>query len=98
MGILSKLFDRLVGESVKRARHERREAAMTAVLATEGPPPTTLTRQFTIHEALNGSYITFQRRKFNPTGPDDFWSEVYIVRDGESVIDAISTVLVLTEK
>ncbi len=57
-----------------------------------------LNRTFTITEALNGSYITFQRRKYNPNGPDDFRHEVYLVQNGESLIDAISTVLVLTEK
>jgi hypothetical protein len=67
-------------------------------ITLEGPPPTALTRQFVIHEALNGTYIAFQRRKYNPHGPDDFRHEVYIVKDGESLVDAISTVLVLTEK
>lgn len=57
-----------------------------------------LNRAFTIVEALNGSYITFQRRKYNPNGPDEYRHEVYLVQDGESLIDAISTVLVLTEK
>lgn len=69
-----------------------------AIDLRESPPSTSLTRQFTIHEALNGTYITFQRRKYNPNGPDEFRHEVYLVKDGEAVIDAISTVLVLTEK
>lgn len=61
-------------------------------------PPTTMVRSFTISEAMNGSYITFTRRKYNPNGPDDYRTEIYIVQSGESLIDAISTVLVLTEK
>lgn len=61
-------------------------------------PPTTMVRSFTISEAMNGSYIAFTRRKYNPNGPDDYRNEIYIVQSGESLIDAISTVLVLTEK
>jgi hypothetical protein len=61
-------------------------------------PPTTLVRTVTINEAMNGSYITFTRRKYNPNGPDDYRNEIYIVQPGETLVDAISTVLVLTEK
>jgi hypothetical protein len=68
------------------------------ILAATEPSPHNLNRTFTITEALNGSYITFQRRKYNPNGPDDYRHEVYLVQSGESLIDAISTVLVLTEK
>jgi hypothetical protein len=64
----------------------------------EGPPSASETRQFTITEALNGKYITFQKRKYNPSGPDEFRHEVYLVQSDESLIDAISTVLVLTER
>jgi hypothetical protein len=98
MGILSKLIDRIVNSSVARERedrHDRRAAILGAVV--EGPPPG-VTRQFTILTALNGSYIEFSRRKYNPNGPDEYQREIYIVQPGESLIDAISTVLVLTEK
>ena len=61
-------------------------------------PTTAATRSFVVNEAMNGSYISFTRRKFNPNGPDDYRHEIYIVQPGESLIDAISTVLVLTEK
>ena len=64
----------------------------------EERPSTTAVRTFSVSEALNGQYITFQRRKYNPNGPDEYRSEMYIVQPGESLIDAISTVLVLTEK
>ena len=59
---------------------------------------TTAVRTFSVSEAMNGTYITFQRRKFNPNGPDEYRQEIYIVQPDESLIDAISTVLVLTEK
>jgi hypothetical protein len=64
----------------------------------EERPSTALSRTFTISEAMNGTYITFTRRKYNPNGPDDFRNEIYIVQPGETLVDAISTVLVLTEK
>lgn len=64
----------------------------------DGPSGLGLNRTFTVTEALNGSYITFQMRKYNPNGPDEFRHEVYLVQPDETLIDAISTVLVLTEK
>jgi hypothetical protein len=64
----------------------------------EERPSTTPVRTFTVSEAMNGTYITFQRRKYNPKGPDEYRHEIYIVQPDESLIDAISTVLVLTEK
>jgi len=64
----------------------------------EDRPPTTMVRTFAISEAMNGSYITFTRRKYNHNGPDDYRQEIYIVHPDETLVDAISTVLVLTEK
>jgi hypothetical protein len=97
MGILSNLIDSVLQASWKRVGSQRLNDA--PLLATsEGPSPHSLNRTFTITEALNGSYITFQKRKYNPNGPDDYRHEVYLVQNGESLIDAISTVLVLTEK
>lgn len=61
-------------------------------------PSTTAVRTFSVSEAMNGTYITFQRRKYNPNGPDEYRHEMYIVQPDETLIDAISTVLVLTEK
>jgi hypothetical protein len=56
----------------------------------------TATRTFVLHEAMNGTYIVFTRQRYNPNGPDLFEQTVYIVQPGEALIDAISTVLVLT--
>jgi hypothetical protein len=72
--------------------------ATTIGLQESDRPSTTAVRTFSVSEALNGTYITFQRRKYNPNGPDEYRHEMYIVQSGESLIDAISTVLVLTEK
>lgn len=100
MKLFDDLIDRLFKASWERAQRqeklEREDAPLRA--ATAEPSAHSLNRTFTITEALNGSYITFQRRKYNPNGPDDFRHEVYLVQSGESLIDAISTVLVLTEK
>lgn len=101
--MLAKLIDRLVEASLQRAaRREKREQLRTEVrglaIATEGPPPTSRVRQFTVHDAMNGTYIEFMKRKYNPNGPDDYQREVYVVQPGESLVDAISTILVLTEK
>ena len=74
------------------------EVRNTIGLQETDRPSTTAVRSFSVSEALNGTYITFQRRKYNPNGPDEYRHEMYIVRPDESLIDAISTVLVLTEK
>lgn len=80
------------------ARARRNLAPLHTIGLQEGPPSLNLTRQFNIHAALNGHYIEFTRRKYNPNGPDDFMREVYLVKPDEALIDAISTVLVLTER
>lgn len=78
---------------------DHKEARVTRDLQTEDRPSTTTpVRTFAVHEAMNGKYITFTRRKFNSNGPDEYRSEMYIVQPDESLIDAISTVLVLMEK
>lgn len=99
MKFFNDLIDRLFKASWERAqRQEKLKREDAPILASTEPSAHSLNRTFTITEALNGSYITFQRRKYNPNGPDDFRHEVYLVQSGESLIDAISTVLVLTEK
>jgi hypothetical protein len=53
------------------------------------------TRTFTVHEALNGQYIEFQKFRYNPNGPDDYEQCTYLIRDDEPLVEAISTVLVM---
>lgn len=105
MGMITDFLDRMFEASWDRAkqRQKRREEVrhidapqLTATI--DGPSPHSMNRTFTITEALNGKYITFQKRKYNPNGPDEYRHEVYLVQSDESLIDAISTVLVLTEK
>jgi hypothetical protein len=91
----------MIKEMIRRWLLDDRAEKTNEVRLSAGrdePPSTNATRSFTVNEAMNGSYIIFQRRKYNPHGPDDYRHEIYIVQPGESLIDAISTVLVLTEK
>lgn len=96
MGFIKRWFARMSREVWEEAR-----AAKTNTVEVASPisghrgnnPP----KNFAIHTALNGTYITFQTHKFNPTGPDEYTSEVYLVRDDEPVIDAIATVMVLMD-
>lgn len=100
MNFLTKIIDRIIKASWDRT-HRNSEEPLRATIDrqdSDRPSTTTAVRSFSVHEAMNGTYITFTRRKFNPTGPDEFRSEMYIVQPDESLIDAISVVLVLTEK
>lgn len=97
--MFEKLIDRILEQSWQRVGNKRREVASAPLLAsTDGPPHGNRMRQFTIHDALNGQYIEYMRRKYNPNGPDDWCKEIYIVQPGESLIDAIGAVLVILEK
>ena len=100
--MFANLIDRTIEASLQRARRRERVEQLKQerplLAATDGPPPTTRFRQFTVHDAMNGTYIEFMKRKYNPNGPDDYQREIYLVQPGESLIDAISTILVLTDK
>lgn len=110
--MFTKLIDRMIEASLQRAQRrekvenmerqlrdaERLSSRPGGLVPVDGPPPTTRFRQFTVHDAMNGTYIEFMKRKYNPHGADDYQREIYLVQPGESVIDAISTILVLTEK
>lgn len=104
MGMITDFLDRMFEASWDRAkqRQKRREEVRhidaPSLAVSDAPSPHSMNRTFTITEALNGKYITFQKRKYNPSGPDEYRHEVYLVQSDESLIDAISTVLVLTEK
>lgn len=89
-----------IKESIRRwlLDDDHKVARTTIGLQDSERPSTTPVRTFSVSEAMNGTYITFQRRKYNPNGPDEYRHEMYIVQPDESLIDAISTVLVLTEK
>ena len=98
--MFERLIDRMLEASWNRTRerNERMKDSARPLLATVDGPPTAKFRQFTVHDAMNGQYIEYMRRKYNPNGPDEYVREIYIVQPGESLVDAISTVLVILEK
>jgi hypothetical protein len=101
--MFTRLIDHVLESSWLRVQRRKKleqlqQDTPRPLLATADGPPTTRFRQFTVHDAMNGTYIEFMKRKYNPNGPDEYAREIYLVQPGESLIDAISTVLVLTEK
>jgi hypothetical protein len=98
--MFTRLIDHVLESSWLRVQRRKKleEDTPRPLRATADGPPTTRFRQFTVHDAMNGTYIEFMKRKYNPNGPDDYQREIYLVQPGESLIDAISTVLVLMEK
>lgn len=98
--MFEKFFQRMLNRAVQeQSNRERLDRLLvpSAVSAPDGPP-TNRVRHLAIHDALNGQYIEYTRRKYNPSGPDEYVREIYIVQPGESLVDAISTVLVILEK
>lgn len=98
MGMLTNLIDKLFEASWNRSREKRQGLLNAPVLASPDRPGTNTVRQLTIKDAMNGQYIEFVRHKYNPKGADDYENVVYIVREDETLVDAISTVLVLMNK
>lgn len=97
--MFEKFFQRIVNRAVQdHTNRERLDRLLSPAVTASDGPPTHKVRQFTVHEAMNGHYIEYMRRKYNPNGPDDYVREIYIVQPGESLIDAISAVLVILEK
>lgn len=101
MGMLTNLIDRLFEASWNRRRAInalRDGVTLASAPIAETGRSTAVARQFTVRTAMNGEYIEFTRHRWNPKGPDDYENCVYIVREGETLVDAISTVLVLMDK
>jgi hypothetical protein len=94
MGFFTDWLDRQFKASWERSRNTN--ILERGVIATEDNRMESKT--FTVREALNGKYIEFRRYKYNPNGPDNHEQCVYIVRDDDTLIDAISVVLVLMDK
>jgi hypothetical protein len=91
------MIDSVLQASWDRAREgKRKEAGVTLGASVSGHEGNQVpVRTFSIHEALNGQYIEFRRFRYNPSGPDEYEHCVYVVKDDEPLVDAISTVLVL---
>lgn len=99
MGMLTDWLDRMFERSWNRTRERKRRAGEVLVSTSDTPRQYTgVSRNFTVKEALNGTFIEFNRHKWNHQRADDYEQCIYIVRDGETLVDAIATVLVLMDK
>jgi len=100
MGIFTRMIDSVLQASWDRVREaklkEANHAIGTAMVSSRDDSGNQVpVRTFSVHEALNGQYIEFRRFKYNPNGPDEHEHCVYLIRDDETLVDALSTVLVL---
>jgi hypothetical protein len=97
MGMFTNLIDRFFESSWERARRKRNREVL--VSAPDTPRQYTgVSRNFSVKEALNGTFIEFNRYKWNHQRADEYEQCIYIVKDGETLVDAIATVLVLMDK
>lgn len=100
MGMLTDWLDRIFERSWNRVRERRHQIAVAQPGATLEVPRqyTGVSRNFVVREALNGTFIEFARHKWNQNKADDYEQCIYIVRENETLVDAIATVLVLMDK
>jgi hypothetical protein len=100
MGLFTRMLDSVLQASWDRVREAKQKevgAMLGGALASnrDNSDNQVPVRTFSIHTAINGQYIEFRRFKYNPNGPDEHEHCVYVVKDDEPLVDAISTVLVL---
>lgn len=103
MGILTDWLDGVFERSWNRTRERktraRAEVAPQITASIDVPQRYTgVSRQFTVRDGLNGTFIEFVRHKWNPNKSAEYESCIYIVKDDETLSDAIATVLVLMDK
>ena len=93
------MLDAVLEASWDRVRQVKQKES-EARLDTVGPARENqiASRTFTVRDALNGQYIEFRKFKYNPIGPNEYEECTYLVREDESIVDAIATVLVLMHK
>jgi len=97
MGLFTRMIDSVLQASWDRVREAKQKEA-GAMLNSASPSMgenQVPVRTFSIHTAINGQYIEFRRFKYNPNGPDEHEHCVYLIREDEALVDALSTVLVL---
>lgn len=98
MGMLTNLIDRVLQASRARTIQRARNEIGLATAAPDVPRQYTgVARNFSVKEALNGTFIEFSRHKWNQHKADEYEQCIYIVKDGETLVDAIATVLVLMD-
>lgn len=69
--------------------------AMNTILTAEDLMESAPETRLTFGKALNGQIITISRFKRNPHGPD--WvHQFYVVGEGEGMMEAVKTCMVLT--
>jgi len=96
MGLFTRMLDSVLQASWDRVRQEKlKESGTMLNSVSPSMENQTATRTFSIHTALNGQYIEFRRFRYNPNGPDEHEHCVYLIRDDETLVDALSTVLVM---
>ena len=100
MGLLTDWLDRIFERSWNRTRERRSQLSVAQPGATLDVPRqyTGVSRNFVVREALNGTFIEFSRHKWNQSKADEYEQCIYIVRENETLVDAIATVLVLMDK
>ena len=49
---------------------------------------------FEIIDAINGKIVVYNRHRMNPTGPDRNDLEVYLVHEGDNLMDTVTTAIV----
>lgn len=87
-------FFNWLGKKIRRAEHDEMRETVTPVSRIHsGSSAVPSTRRVEMIKAINGNLIEVWTR---PSPQHDWKSEVYIVKDDESVADAIATVLVVT--
>jgi hypothetical protein len=96
MGMLTDWLDKVFERSWNRVRERRHQIAIST--ADVPRQYTGVSRNFVVREALNGTFIEFARHKWNQSKADDYEQCIYIVRENETLVDAIATVLVLMDK
>ena len=99
--MLTDWLDRVLERSRNRTRerNHRRRAEVASLTTADVPRQYTgVSRNFVVREALNGTFIEFSRHKWNQNKADDYEQCIYIVRENETLVDAIATVLVLMDK
>jgi hypothetical protein len=91
MGIRKAIRNWLVGD-MQDARDDR-PVMVSANVLRESPEAGAKVR-FSLVEAMNGRLVEVSTYKPNPHGPD-WTTQLYIMREDESVGDAINTLMVL---
>jgi hypothetical protein len=90
MGLLSLIRERLVS-SIEESRGRGIDAPVQ-VESDDGAGKPKM--RFELVDAMNGRLLKVATYKFNPHGPD--WTcEIYVMREDESVGDAVNTLMVM---